>query len=47
MKQQEKDPLLTHEEFKKQLFVRTNEKCCVPSCNCDSIDAHHILDRHL
>ena len=34
-------------EFKKKVFERTNGKCCVPGCNCDAADAHHILDRHL
>ena len=41
------DKLLTREEFKKQVFARTNGKCCVPGCTCDAVDAHHILDRHL
>ena len=44
---QEKDPLLTREEFRKQVFERTNGKCCVPGCNCDAVDAHHIMDRKL
>ena len=35
-------------DFKKVVFARTNGKCCVPGCNRDAIDAHHILlDRHL
>ena len=41
------DPLLTREEFKKQVFAKTNGKCCVPGCNCDAVDAHHIMDRKL
>jgi len=44
---QEKDTLLTREEFRKQVFERTNGKCCVPGCNCDAVDAHHIMDRKL
>lgn len=39
--------LLTREEFKKQVFNETNGKCCVPGCNCDAVDAHHIMDRKL
>lgn len=39
--------LLTREEFKKQVFAKTNGKCCVPSCTCNAVDAHHILDRKL
>lgn len=39
--------LLTREEFKKQVFSQTNGKCCVPDCNCDAVDAHHIIDRKL
>lgn len=34
-------------EFKEKVFARTKGKCCVPGCNCDAVDAHHILDRHL
>lgn len=41
------DKLLTREEFKKQVFTRTNGKCCVPGCTCDAVDAHHIMDRKL
>ena len=41
------DKLLTREEFKKQVFARTNGKCCVPDCSCDAVDAHHIMDRKL
>ena len=41
------DPLLTREEFKKQVFEKTNGKCCVPGCTCDAADAHHIMDRKL
>ena len=37
----------TIEKFKKQVFAKTNGKCCVPGCTCDAVDAHHILDRHL
>lgn len=39
--------LLTREEFKKQVFAKTNGKCCVPDCTCDAVDAHHIMDRKL
>ena len=39
--------LLTREEFKKQVFARTNGKCCVPGCSCKAVDAHHIMDRKL
>lgn len=39
--------LLSREEFKKQVFARTNGKCCVPNCDCDAVDAHHIMDRRL
>ena len=38
---------LTREEFKKAVFDLTNGKCCVPGCNCDAVDAHHIMNRHL
>ena len=41
------DVLLTREEFKKQVFARTNGKCCVPGCNHDAVDAHHIMERKL
>jgi hypothetical protein len=41
------DTLLTREEFKKQVFARTKGRCCVPGCNCDAVDAHHIMDRKL
>ena len=41
------DCLLTREEFKKQVFKQTCGKCCVPGCNDDAIDAHHIIDRKL
>lgn len=41
------DRLLTRKEFKKQVFARTKGKCCVPGCNCDAVDAHHIMDRKL
>jgi len=34
-------------EFKNAVFTKTKGKCCVPGCNCDAVDAHHILDRHL
>lgn len=47
MHKEEKDHLLTREEFKKQVFARTNGKCCVPNCFCNAIDAHHIMDRRL
>ena len=39
--------LLTREEFKKYGFQRTNGKCCIPFCDCDAVDAHHIMDRKL
>lgn len=39
--------LLTREEFKKQVFARTDGKCCVPGCNEKAVDAHHIMDRKL
>ena len=38
---------MTREEFKKAVFGLTNGKCCVPGCNCDAVDAHHIMNRHL
>ena len=41
------DKLLTREEFKKQIFGKTNGKCCVPGCDLDAVDAHHIMDRKL
>ena len=41
VKEMDDDKLLTREEFKKQVFARTNGKCCVPGCDCDAIDAHH------
>ena len=39
--------LLTREEFKEQVFAKTNGKCCVPGCECAAVDAHHIMDRKL
>ena len=47
MHKEEKDPLLTREEFKKQVFAKTDGKCCVPYCSCKAVDAHHIMDRKL
>lgn len=44
---QNNNDLLTREEFKKQVFAKTNGKCCVPNCGCDAVDAHHIMDRRL
>ena len=41
------DDLLTRDEFKRQVFAKTNGKCCVPGCDCDAVDAHHIMDRKL
>ena len=41
------EQLLTREEFKRQVFAVTNGKCCVPGCNCNAVDAHHIMDRKL
>ena len=41
------DELLTREEFKRQVFAKTGGKCCVPGCDCDAVDAHHIMDRKL
>lgn len=38
---------MTREEFKKAVFGITNGKCCVPGCECDAVDAHHIMNRHL
>ena len=38
---------MTRQEFKSAVFAVTKGKCCVPGCNCDAVDAHHILDRHL
>ena len=35
------------EEFKRIVFGVTNGKCCVPGCECDAVDAHHIMNRHL
>lgn len=46
MIQDDKD-LLTRQEFKKQVLEKTNGKCCVPNCNCEAVDAHHIMDRRL
>ena len=43
----EVDSLLTREEFKEQVFAKTNGKCCVPGCACEAVDAHHIMDRKL
>lgn len=43
----EVDSLLTREEFKEQVFAKTNGKCCIPGCDCDAVDAHHIMDRKL
>lgn len=37
--------LLTREEFKKQVFLRDNNKCVV--CRNAAVDAHHILERRL
>jgi hypothetical protein len=41
------DELLSREDFKRLVFERTKGKCCVPGCNCDAVDAHHIMDRKL
>jgi hypothetical protein len=41
------DKLLSREEFKKQVFAKTKGKCCISGCNCDAVDAHHIMDRKL
>jgi len=38
---------MNREEFKKAVFGVTNGKCCVPGCECDAVDAHHIMNRHL
>ena len=38
---------MTRQEFKESVFAVTKGKCCVPGCNCDAVDAHHILNRHL
>ncbi|MBR4589163.1 MAG: hypothetical protein IKO36_00750 [Bacteroidaceae bacterium] len=38
---------LSREDFKKYGFARTNGKCCVPNCNEQAVDAHHIMDRSL
>lgn len=38
---------MTRQEFKQSVFSVTKGKCCVPNCNCDAVDAHHILNRHL
>lgn len=43
----ENNPLLTRKEFKEKVFAQTNGKCCVPGCDCDAADAHHIMDRKL
>jgi len=43
----EVDSLLTREEFKEHVFAKTNGKCCVPGCDCEAVDAHHIMDRKL
>lgn len=47
MNKEENDPLLTREEFRKRVLLKYNGKCCVPGCNCDAVDAHHIMDRKL
>ena len=47
MNKEEKDTLLTREEFRKKVLLKYNGKCCVPGCNCDAVDAHHIMDRKL
>jgi hypothetical protein len=39
--------LLSREDFKQLGFLRTNGKCCVPGCEKDAVDAHHIMDRKL
>jgi len=41
------DELLTRDEFKRQVFAKAKGKCCVPGCDCDAVDAHHIMDRKL
>ena len=41
------DELLTRDEFKRQVFAKTKGKCCVPGCDCNAVDAHHIMDRKL
>ena len=47
MNKEENDPLLTREEFRKKVLAKYNGKCCVPGCNYDAVDAHHIMDRKL
>lgn len=37
--------LLTREEFKRQVFLRSRGKCVF--CACDAVDAHHVLERKL
>ena len=39
--------LLSRDDFKKFGFALTEGKCCVPDCNEDAVDAHHIMDRKL
>jgi len=39
--------LLSREDFKKYGFKLTGGKCCVPGCEEDAVDAHHIMDRKL
>lgn len=41
------DELLTRDEFKRQVFAKTMGKCCVLGCDCEAVDAHHIMDRKL
>ena len=42
-----KERIRTRSDFKEAVFAKTNGKRCVPGCNCDAVDAHHIMDRHL
>lgn len=37
--------LLSREQFKQQVFDRSNQLCVV--CNAPAVDAHHILERKL
>ena len=43
----ENNKLLSREDFKRLVFERSNGKCCVPGCQEDAVDAHHIIERHL
>lgn len=39
--------LLSRKDYTAEVLQRKNGLCCVPSCNKQAVDAHHILNRNL